>query len=117
MNDARYDKLRCMIHSMMLSLERFRQIGKNVNMSELDTQSIALHEAYNAVYHATYRTLDCRDCMDITCGMVARAEELLRNDLSRGEIQTMEPAIPAGVLDAVMPIEHMWKGTLFSDYM
>ena len=116
-NGTRYNKLRCNIHHMICSIENYRQLGKTVNVLTLNTQGEMVHNAYNAVYRATYRSLEVHDCMDITCGMIARVEELLRT-CDRPEIEAMEPAIPSGVLDAVMPFGGLfYGGELYSDCM
>lgn len=116
-NGTRYNKLRCNIHHMICSIENYRQLGKTVNVLTLNTQGEMVHNAYNEVYRATCKALDARDCMDITIGMIAKIEELLRT-CDRPEIEAMEPAIPSGVLNAVMPFGGLfYGGETRSDYM
>lgn len=117
-NNARYNKLRCNMQHMICALENYRQLGTTVNVLSLNTQGEMVHNAYNEVYRATYKAMDARDCMDITIGMIARVEELLKT-CERKEIEDMEPVIPSGVLDAVMPFGGLFQHVCesYSDYM
>ena len=108
-NDARYNRLRCSMQQVVCALENFRQQGRLVNPMSLVTSGVQIHNAYNAVYRATYKSLEANDCMNVTYGMIARVEELLRT-CDRREIEDMEPVIPAGVLDAILPLGGIFYG-------
>ena len=116
-NGARYNNLRYAMQQTVCALESYRKIGATVNVLALNTHGEMVHNAYNAVYRATYKALEARDCMDITIGMIAKVEELLKT-CDRPEIEAMESAIPSGVLDAVMPFGGLfYGGETRSDYM
>ena len=108
-NDARYNRLRYSMQQVVCAIENFRQRGRLVNPLSLNTRGEQIHDAYNAVYRATYRSLEANDCMDVTYGMIARVEELLRT-CDRREIEDMEPVIPAGVFNAILPLGGIFYG-------